>query len=86
MAGYLIQFNKKTQQRRVEIFEGPSGHKEAMRRRLDLEKEGLGEEWEIVSLNADSIDSVMRSHSRYFQGSDVPPAGHQSNAPGENAG
>lgn len=42
-----------------------------MRRRLDLEKEGLGEDWELVPLNADSLDSIKRSHSKYFQSTDI---------------
>jgi len=74
MAGFAIQYNKRTQDRLIEVFEGENGHRAAMRRRLELEKQGLGEDWEIVSLNADSIASIRRSHSRYFHGRDISPA------------
>lgn len=76
MAGYTIQYNKKTQERRVEVFHGDMGHREAMQRRLELEKLGLGENWEIVSLNADSLDSLRQSHSRYFHGQEVSSTAH----------
>lgn len=71
MPGYTIQYNKKTQERRVEVFEGAVGHRDAMKRRLELEKHQLGKDWEIVSLNAESIASIEKSHSRYFHGRDL---------------
>lgn len=75
MAGFTIQYNKKTQDRMVEVFEGATGHRAAMKRRLELEKIALGKDWEIVSINADSLGSIQRSHSRYFHGREV----HSSN-------
>ncbi|MFI2563853.1 hypothetical protein [Paenarthrobacter sp. NPDC018779] len=71
MPGFTIQYNKKTQERLVEVFEGDSGHRDAMKRRLELEKKHLGMDWEIVSLNATSLASIQQSHSRYFHGRDI---------------
>lgn len=76
MAGFTIQYNKRTQDRLVEVFEGATGHRAAMKRRLELEKTALGEDWEIVSINAASLSSIERTHSRYFHGREVSSSKH----------
>ena len=66
MAGFVIEYNRRTGQSRVTEFVGTDGHREALRRRLQLEKSRESTEVEIVSLASDSIETVRRTHSRYF--------------------
>ncbi|MDQ1127547.1 hypothetical protein QE428_002580 [Microbacterium sp. SORGH_AS 505] len=67
MAGFVIEYNRRTGERRVHSFPGSEGHREALRRRLELEKVRSDFDWEIVSLNSDSIETVERTHARYFE-------------------
>jgi len=39
--------------------------------RLKLEAERVDEDWEIASLNSDSIDTLMKTHARYFAESEL---------------
>lgn len=68
MPGFVIEYNRRTGDRLVTEFRGRDGHRRALIRRLELEKQRPTAEWEIVSLNSDSIDTVMKTHSRYFKG------------------
>jgi hypothetical protein len=68
MAGFVIQYNRRTKESEVTEFLEPNGHREAMRRRLELERERHDPEIEIVSLASDSLQTVRRTHSRYFEG------------------
>lgn len=67
MAGFVIEYNRKTGERRLSEFYGEDGHREAMRYRLKLERERRSREWEIVSLNSDSVATIKKTHARYFQ-------------------
>lgn len=67
MAGFVIEYNRRSGERRVHTFLGANGHREALRRRLELEDSRESDEWEIVSLNSDSIETVRRTHARYFE-------------------
>lgn len=67
MAGFVIEYNRLTGERHVYTFPGREGHREALRRRLELEKERTDLDWEIVSLNSDSLATVERTHARYFE-------------------
>lgn len=67
MAGFVIEYNRLSGERRVHSFPGTEGHREALRRRLELESTRESEDWEIVSLNSDSIETVRRTHARYFE-------------------
>jgi hypothetical protein len=71
MPGYVIEYNRITGDRTVLEFPGPSGHREALLARLRIEKERPSEDWEIVSLNSDSLETVKKTHSRYFTGKQV---------------
>lgn len=67
MPGYVIQYNRKTGTSTVTAFESPEGHHEAVTERLRLE--GISDrnpDVEIVALMADSLESIRRTHSRYF--------------------
>lgn len=68
MAGYVIKYNRVTGERIVREFPGRQGHRDALVLRLKLEKERENRDWEIVSLNSDSLETVQKTHSRYFTG------------------
>lgn len=71
MSGFVIEYNRITGERVVLEFPGSEGHREALLRRLKLERERSSLDWEIVSLNSDSIETVQKTHSRYFTGHNV---------------
>ncbi len=66
MAGFLIEYKRSTGDARIVEFPGPKGHEESLRRRLELEEQRTDPDVEIVSLIADSLDTIKRTHSRYF--------------------
>jgi len=66
MSGFVIEYHRPTGARRVHEFLGVDGHREALLYRLKLERERLDVDWEIASLNSDSLDTLMKTHSRYF--------------------
>ena len=66
MTSFLLQFNRKSRELKVEEFEGRAGQRSALRRRLELEKRRTDRNIEIVSINADSLEDVKVTHSRYF--------------------
>jgi hypothetical protein len=68
MRGYVIQFNRRTGDRRVTEFATPH---EAMEYRLQLEAERLDENIEIVALISESLETLQHTHSRYFTGEEV---------------
>lgn len=71
MTAFVIEYNRRTADRIVTQFSGAEGRRAAMRRRLELEKSRTDANIEIVSLVSDSIESLRRTHSRYFQGRDL---------------
>lgn len=71
MAGFVIQYNRKTGERRLSEFPGKLGHREALRYRLKLEAERKTSDWEIVSLNSESREAIEKTHARYFQSREV---------------
>ncbi|WP_417219420.1 hypothetical protein [Arthrobacter sp.] len=68
MSGYLIEYNRSTRDRLVTAFEGKDGPQRALAERLRRERERTDGEWEIVSLNSNSVETIMKTHSRYFSG------------------
>lgn len=68
MSGFVIEYNRRSGDRRVTEFAGSEGHRQALLRRLELERERSNLDWEIVSLNSDSLETVKKTHSRYFSG------------------
>jgi hypothetical protein len=75
VTGYVIEFNRVTRERRVHEFDTP---REAMQYRLKLEAERIDENVEIVVLVSKSLDTLMHTHSRYFAGTELEPAGAAS--------
>lgn len=66
MPGYVIEYDRLTGEAHVTPFEQPGGHRLALKYRLKLESERTSNDIEIVSLVSDSIETVKRTHSRYF--------------------
>lgn len=71
MSGFVIEYNRRSGMRRVTNFIGAEGHREALLRRLELEKSREDEDWEIASLNSDSLETLMKTHARYFKGEEL---------------
>jgi hypothetical protein len=71
MPGYVIEYNRRTGDRRVYEFTGPHGNRDALNCRLDLEEQHQNDGWEVASLVTDSIQTAMKTHSRYFQGREL---------------
>lgn len=71
MAGFVVVYNRKSRNWSVTEFLGPDGHREAFRRRLELERHRDSDDWEIASLNGDSLETVRRTHARYFEGREI---------------
>lgn len=74
MTAVVIEYNRRSGDRRVYTFEGDSGPREALGLRFELENRHHEDGWEIVSLVSDSIESIRNSHSRYFEGRELAPA------------
>lgn len=70
MQGFTIEYHRPTGVARVHEFLGPQGHREATLLRLKLEKERVDLDWEIVALASDSLETVKKTHSRYFAEND----------------
>jgi hypothetical protein len=75
MPGYVIEYNRKTRERRITEFDTPH---EAMEYRLKLEAERGDMDVEIVALVSKSLDTLKQTHSRYFTGGEFEPAGAAS--------
>jgi len=71
MPGFVIEYHRPSGDRRVHVFPGDSGHQEALQRRLELESARTDPDWEIASLNSDSLENLQKTHARYFQGREL---------------
>lgn len=74
MPGFVIEYHRPTGTRRVHQFLGSNGHRDALEYRLELELERTDKDWEIASLNSESLDMLMRTHRRYFEGHELQSA------------
>lgn len=68
MPGFVIEYNRATGDHHVTEFPGSTGHRDALKFRLERERNRTSVQWEVVSLNSDSLETVHRTHSRYFTG------------------
>lgn len=68
MPGFVIEYNRRSRDYRVTTFEGEGGHRDAFEKRLELEALREDRDVEIVSLTSDSLETVKKTHSRYFAG------------------
>ena len=71
MPGFLIEYNRRTGDRRVREFPGKNGHREALHARFEAEERRPSNDWEVVSLNSGSLSAIRTTHSRYFSGQEV---------------
>jgi hypothetical protein len=71
MQAFVVEYNRKTRDWRVTEYPGESGHRDALLRRIELERARTDDEWEIVSLNSDSLATIKKTHSRYFGGREL---------------
>jgi hypothetical protein len=74
MSGFVIQYNRRSRDWIMTEFPGAVGVREAFQRRLELEADRPNGDWEIVSLNSDSVDTIRKTHARYFEGSELKTA------------
>lgn len=70
MPGFVIEFNRRTRERRVRQFDTPQ---EAMQCRLRLEAERTDPDIEVATLTSTSLETLQRTHSRYFTGAELAP-------------
>ncbi|MCG7607485.1 hypothetical protein BA059_10970 [Mycolicibacterium sp. (ex Dasyatis americana)] len=68
MPGFVVEFNRRTRERRVREFDDPG---DAMRMRLQLESERVDGDIEIAALTSKSLETLQRTHSRYFTGKEL---------------
>lgn len=71
MAGFVIEYNRRTQDWSVTEFLSETGHREALRFRLERERNRTDQDIEIVSLVSDSLRTIQKTHARYFVGREL---------------
>lgn len=71
MPGFVVEYHRPTGRHRVTEFSGEDGHRRALLLRLQLEAAREDEDWEIASLNSDSVETLMKTHARYFADGDL---------------
>lgn len=63
MTSFLLEYNRRDGALKLEAFTDPA---QAMAARMRREAE-VGPDIEVVVLSSDSVESLRRTHSRYFQ-------------------
>lgn len=71
MAGFVIEYNRRTRDWSVTEFLSETGHREALRLRLERERNRTDKDIEIVSLVSDSLQTIQKTHARYFVGREL---------------
>lgn len=71
MPGFVVEYNRRTYERRITEF---ATSREAMEHRLKLEKERTDKNVEIAALTSKSLDTIKQTHSRYFRSDELPTA------------
>ena len=66
MSSFIITYNRTTGESLIEFFEEPT---QAIKNRLLREAEINDPGTEIAHISAPSLESLKKSHSRYFMGS-----------------
>ena len=67
MRRFVIEFHRKTGARRVTEFDSIQ---QAISYRIERERLRERGDIEVVALSSKSLESLMRTHSRYFAGKD----------------
>ncbi|RGE23302.1 hypothetical protein D1J51_03470 [Leucobacter sp. wl10] len=68
MTGFLVEYHRPSGDWYVRAFEGENGAREAMLERFRLEELRASADFEIAVLIADSLETIKKTHSRYFGG------------------
>jgi hypothetical protein len=69
MPGFVVEYNRKSHDWKVTEFPGADGHRNALIRRIEIEGDRPG--WEVVSLTSDSLETIKKTHARYFEGKEL---------------
>lgn len=71
MAGVIIRYNRRTGDRVVKVYEGKHGYLDAFKdKAYRRDMTSADDDWEVALIGADSLETVKRTHSRYFSGKD----------------
>jgi len=65
VTSFVVEYNRRTGAVDVRAFDGVEGHRSAIKYRMIREAD-VSEDVEVVALLSDSLDSIKRTHSRYF--------------------
>ena len=68
MIGFLIRYHRPSGAGELWQFHGEDGPERALEQRFVLEREREREDWEIATLESDSLETIRHTHSRYFAG------------------
>ena len=71
MAGFVIEYNRRTHDWSVTQFLSETGHRDALKLRLERERLRTNTDVEIVSLVSDSLETIQKTHARYFTGREL---------------
>jgi len=67
VTGFILSYHRRSGELRIEQFTGEDSVSRAASRRLELERERTDADVEIASLFSDSLESLQKTHSRYFR-------------------
>lgn len=68
---FLIEFNRRTRERRVTPYVGDGASRDVISRRVALEATRDDTDVEIVVLTSHSLETLAQTHARYFTGRDI---------------
>ncbi|WP_129658636.1 hypothetical protein [Rothia halotolerans] len=66
MPGFVIEYHRRTGEKKVTEFGQQDGYKRAVKARLAQERTNHDPDVEIVALMGSSLDALKQTHSRYF--------------------
>jgi hypothetical protein len=67
VTGFILSYHRRSGELTIEQFTGDDSVSRAASRRLELERERTDADVEIASLFSDSLESLQKTHSRYFR-------------------
>lgn len=73
MTGFLVEYHRPTGAWSVQEFPGMTGRRKALEASFQLEVRRQNTDFEIAVLTTDSIETLRKTHSRYFSGQEQRP-------------
>ena len=67
MTSFLIEYHRKTGERKITRFQGPAGRAQALTARLDADFKRRDSDVEYVVVESASEAELRRTHRRYFE-------------------